>query len=110
MAANFAAIAIRFMAESERTNFQRPVKHAADTVGRLWIMIAGNPDPLAPPLQRTQITAIVVTQAARAAAVMETVAERHNTAWCIVSSQMRQARECRSRIVRRQQLATRGKA
>src|SRR5262245_7939451 len=110
MAADFAAIAIRFMAESQRTNFQSPVKHAADTVDGLWIMIAGNPDPLAAPLQRTQISAIVVTQTARAAAVMETVAERHNTARPIVGSQMRHARECRGRIVRRKQLATRGKA
>src|SRR5262245_15552847 len=110
MAANFAGIAIRFMAESQRTNFQSPVKHAANTVRRLWIMIAGNPDPLAAPLHRTQIASIVVTQAARPAAVMETVAERHDTARRKVSGQMRQARECRGRIIRRKQLATRGKA
>src|SRR6478609_2480946 len=72
-------------------------------------MIAGDPDPFAAALQRTQRVAVAIPQPRRAAAVMKAVAERHDAAWRVVRNQMRQPRECCRGIVRRKQLPTRGK-
>ena len=86
MTADFAGITVRFVAESQGANFQLPVKRATDTTDRFWIMIARNPNPVAAPLERAQIVAIAVTEPTWATAVVETIAESYDAAWCIVCS------------------------
>ena len=53
-------------------------KHAADADGRIGIVVAGDPDPVAAALQRRKRVAILVGQALRPVAVMEAVAEREH--------------------------------
>ena len=53
---------------------------AADALGRLGIVIAGDPDPVAAALQAAQRRAVGVGEARRAAAVVEAVAERDHHA------------------------------
>src|SRR5882757_11547637 len=54
--------------------------HAAEIAGERGIVIAGNPDPVAPRLQRRERVAIPCGQPAMGGAVMKTVAERDHHA------------------------------
>ena len=58
MAADFAGGAGRQMTEGQRAERQRFLEHAADAVGRLGIVIAGDPDPVAAALQSMQALAV----------------------------------------------------
>ena len=77
---------------------------------RLGIVIAGEPDPVTPALQRMQIVVVFARQPRRPAAVMETVAERDHDARRVMRDETGKARQRRRRVVRRQQLPARGKA
>ena len=66
----------RFVTERQRAERQGLGKPAADIVGRIGIVIAGDPQPVAAALQRFEPGAADVAHARRSAAVMKTVAQR----------------------------------
>ena len=71
------------------------MERAADILGRLRIVIAGDPDPLAAALKRAKTLAVAIEQPRRAAAVMKTVAQRGDEARRILRDQARQPRQSR---------------
>src|SRR5947209_5866978 len=71
----------RLMAQMQRANFERRQALAAGVNGNVWIVIAGNPDPIASGLQRRERRMIGTSHALRPAIVMKTVAERDDAAW-----------------------------
>ncbi len=80
---------------------------AADASGRTGIVIAGDPQPVAPALQSRERGAVGLRHARCTAAVMKAVAERNHEPRRIARNQMRQAPERRRRVVGRQQHAAR---
>ena len=85
-------------------------KPPADAFGRIGIVVAGDPDPVAAALQASQRGAVGVGEPRRAAAVMEAVAERDHHARRIARDQRAEPRQRRRRVVGRQQHAARGEA
>ena len=108
MAGDLARNAARQMAEGQRADRQFGDKAAADIGGGFGIVIAGDPDPVAAALQGVQGAAVAVGKPRRTAAVMETVAQRHDDARRVVRDQPGEARQCGGAVVRRQQLPARG--
>ena len=76
MAADFAGRAARQVTEGQRTDRKFAAEGSADALGRVRIMIAGDPDPFAAALQPTQSVTVAIAQPRRPAAIMEAVAER----------------------------------
>ena len=111
MAGDLAAGALgRLVAEGERAERERRQEPPADAVGRIGIVVAGDPDPVAAALQAAQRRAVGVGEPRRPAAVVETVAERDHRARRVARDQPRQPRQRRRGVVRRQQHAARGEA
>ena len=110
MTADFTGCVARQVTEGQRTQGQAVSVRAPDTVRRFGIVIAGEPDPLAAALHAAQAFAIAIAMPRRAAAVVKTVAECHDTARPVIRNQMRQTSQRARGVVGRQQLPTRGKA
>ena len=98
----------RLVAKRQPAKRQPVGETAADIVGRIGIVIAGKPDPVAAALQGHQRAAAVVGHARRTTAVVKAVAQRHDKARRIALDQPRQPRQGRRRIVGRQQHAAGG--
>ena len=64
--------------EGQRADGEHTGKAAADTVGRIRVVIAGDPDPIAPALERSKRGAIRGCQARGTGAVVKAVAERNH--------------------------------
>src|SRR5215475_1549596 len=95
MTTDFTGFAARQVTERQRSDSQRISKAAPDTVCRLRIMIAGNPDPFTAALHDAQAFAIACTEPGWTATVVEAIAECHDAARRIVSNQMRQVSQSR---------------
>src|SRR5262245_34945407 len=108
MATDFAGTAFRFMTEHQRTYFQRFLEYATDSFGRLGVVIAGNPNPVASALQPCKRVTVLIAQPCRAAAVMKAVTERDDTARGMVRDQGRQICERTRGVIRGKHLATGG--
>ena len=74
-------------------------------VGRLGIVVAGDPDPVAPALQRGERGAVRRREPRRPVAVVEIVAQRDDDARRIVRDQPREPRQRFGGVVGRQQHA-----
>ena len=81
---------------------------AADAVGQVGIVIAGDPDPVAAALEQGERRTIAAAHARRSMTVMKAVAQRDDKTRHIALDQARQPRQRRRRIVRRQQHAALG--
>jgi hypothetical protein len=93
--------------ESQCAEGERFGASAADAVGQIGIVIAGDPDPVATLLQRLEHAAVAGCHAQRSAVVMKAVAERDQEARGVTFDQAREPRQrCRG-IERRQQHAAR---
>ena len=77
------------MPEGERADAECMRERAADLVGRIGIVVAGNPDPLPPALQFRQCRAVVIHQARGAVAIMKAVAEGYDGARRIARDELR---------------------
>src|SRR5215468_4696441 len=71
----FTRIAPELMAERQRTDGERCGERTADAVGRLGIVIAGDPHPFARALQRSERGAVLRRKPRRPVAVVKIVAE-----------------------------------
>src|SRR5215472_5314713 len=71
---------LRLVAKDDRVASERRRKAAADAGARLRIVIAGDPDPVAPALQGPQGREVARSDARRSFAIMEAVAERDHQA------------------------------
>src|SRR3954453_14015729 len=98
------------VAKNQRADRERTAKAAADTVGRVGVVISGDPDPIAPTLQPRERRAIGGPDAGGALAVMKAVAERYHQTWSKACNYECYSRQGRCGIIRRQQHATHGKA
>ncbi len=98
MAGDFTRSAGRLVTERNRANSNFMSDHAAEIGRQRGIVIARNPDPVAPRLQRRDRVA-----------VMKAVAERNHHARIMPRDHGGEAAECRHRIVGRQQHAAGGK-
>ncbi len=105
MAGDLASLALRFMPEGERPDRDCGREHAADTDGRIGIVVAGDPEPVAALLQGADRFAIFGTQPPRAVAIVETVAEREYRARPVAHDRFAKPRQRRRRVVGRQQRA-----
>src|SRR3974377_1318502 len=86
------------------------VNAAWNSRGRFRIVVAGDPDPGAPSLQRRDVVTVAARQPRRTVAVLEAVPERGHAARRITCDQLADARHGRGRVVRWQQLSARGEA
>ena len=84
------------------------MKYATDPVGGLGIVVARNPNPVAPALQLCQIVTIRIAQSRWSTNIVKTVAERDNAPWRIIRYQVRQARKRTRGIVGGKHLAACG--
>ncbi len=100
----------RLMTECQGTNRQHCMEAATDAVGRFRVVIAGDPDPLAPSLERGQRGAVRRRDPPGSVSVVETVAERDHHARRIAGDESRDPRERPARIIWRQQDAARREA
>ena len=107
MSSNFACCSGRLVPKRDRPNRDFGGDHAAEIGRQRGVVIARNPDPVAPYLQRRQRIAVRFGQPLMGGAVMKTVAERDHHARVVPRDDSREATECRHRIVRRQQHAAR---
>ena len=87
VAGDFAVGAGRLVAEHERADRERGGRRSAQPGGRLGIVVAGDPDPVAPALERAQYRAVRVGEPRRAPAVVEAVAERDHGARRVAGEQ-----------------------
>jgi hypothetical protein len=94
--------------DSSDRGFRRD--HAAETGRQFRIVIAGDPDPVAPRLQRAERLAISSGQPLMRAAIMKTVAERDHDPRIMPHDHGRQTSQRGGGIVGRQQDATGGEA
>ena len=78
MAADLADGAGRQMAKGQSIERQRFGECSTNARGWLGVMIAGDPDPVAPALKTEQVVTIVGGKPRRAAAIVEAVAERQH--------------------------------
>jgi hypothetical protein len=83
--------------------------NAAEIGRQRWIVIAGNPDPVAPGLHRRERIAVVARQPLMRAAVVEAVAERNHHARIVPRDDSRKPAQRRHRVIGRQQHAASGK-
>ena len=98
------------MAERERPDGDGRGECPADAVGRIGIVVAGDPDPVAAVLERRDRGAVRHGEARGTAAVMEAVAERDHASRRITHDQPREPGERRRGVIGRQQRAAPRKA
>ena len=110
MAGDFAGGSGRLMAKRDRADRDFAGDHAAEIGRQRRIVIARNPDPVAPYLHRSQRLAVRLRQPVMGVAVMKTVAERDHHARVVAGNDGGKPAQRRHRIVWRQQHAARGKA
>ena len=103
-----AGIGRRLVAKHQRAERQNVGETAADAVGEIGIVIAGDPDPVAAALEQGERRTIAAAHARRSMIVMKAVAQRDDKTRRIALDQARQPRQRRRRIVRRQQHAALG--
>src|SRR5262245_52466071 len=96
---------LRRMAEHQWPDPEHRRRYAAEIAYRLGIVIAGDPDPVTPALERAEHGAIVVRHALRSLAVVETVAEGDHEIRRIARHQRTELGQRRRRVVGRQQHA-----
>src|SRR5947209_12499413 len=90
----------RLVPQMQWANVERWQTLAPDVGGNVWIVIAGNPDPLAPRLQRGKRGMIRRGHALRSAIVVKAVAERDDASRRPARDERSQTRQRRRRIVR----------
>ena len=100
----------RLVAERQSPDAQGRGEGPADPVGRIGVVVAGDPQPVASALQRGERRAIRRRKPRRPLAVVETVAQRHDDARRMAGDQSREPRQRCGRVVGRQQHAARGEA
>ena len=110
VARHLAVSRCRLMPKRQRADGKRRGKGAADTAGGFGVVVAGNPEPVAPTLQRRERGAVGVGEAIRPFAVMEAVAERDDAARRVAHNEAFQPRQGRRRVIGRQQDAASGQA
>ena len=107
---DLAFCAGRRMTKGQRADRQRSAEAAADTVGRIGIVVAGDPDPITPALEGGERRAIARRDPVRAIAVVEAVAQRDHHAWRVAGDEEREPCQGRRGIIGREQHAARGEA
>ncbi len=102
MAGDFTRNAGRLVTERNRPDRNFMSDHAAEIGRQRGIVIARNPDPVAPRLQRRDRVAVRRRQPAMGVAVMKAVAERNHHARIVPRDHCSEPAKCRHRIVGRQ--------
>ena len=110
MAGDFARRAGRLVAERDRPDRDFARDHAAEIGRQRRIVIARNPDPVAPRLHRRERVAVGRGQPLMRVAVVKAVAERDHHARIVPRDDGGKPAQRRHGIVGRQQHAARGKA
>ena len=110
VAGDFAGRPGRLVTKHDRADRDFAGDHAAEIGRQRGIVIARNPDPVAPRLQRRDGVAVRRGQPVMGVAVVKTVAERDHHARIMPRDHGGEAAERRHRVIGRQQHAARGKA
>ena len=110
MAGDFARRAGRLMAERDRADRDFARDHAAEIGRQRRIVIARDPDPVAPRLHRRERLAVGRRQTLMGVAIVKTVAERDHHARIVPRDHGGEPAERRHGVVGRQQHAARGEA
>jgi uncharacterized protein (TIGR02186 family) len=101
---------VRLVPERHRADRSVVLKDAADSGGRVRIMVAGDPDPLASALKRAQTASVIVAETGRAGSIVKAVAKTNHLFRLITCDDLAEPRERRTGVVRRQKLSGSRKA
>src|SRR5579875_106674 len=110
MSGDLACGAGRMMAEGQASERQRRVECTVNVGAGDWIVVTGEPQPVATPLQGAQLPTIVDPEPRCAIAVMETVAQGDDDAWHVARDQMGKPRQGCGCVIGRQKPAAGGKS
>ena len=91
----------RLVTKGNGPDRQRIGETAADIPRQIRIVIARDPDPVAPALQPLELDTVEVAHAQRPVIIVEAVAERDHDTWRIMLDQPRQSPQGRGGVVRR---------
>ena len=100
--------ALRHVAEHQRANRQGRGEASAHLVRRVGIVVAGDPEPVAPALQGGERGAVLVGEPCGSFAIVEAVAQRDNRPRRVSLNDGRQSLKCLGGIIGRQQHAAGG--
>jgi len=109
MAGDFARAFLRhrLVAKQQRTKRQRFGKNAANAIGRIRVVVAGDPDPVATALKLHKFGAIGGSEARRSALIVEIVSERDDDAHGVARQYSGKPLKGRCGVIGRQQNASR---
>ncbi len=110
LADRLAEFCNKVQAKAARADSDFGGDHTSEIGRQRGVVVARNPDPVAPHLQRRERIAVGFGQPLMGGAVMKTVAECNHHARVVPRDDSGKATECRHRIVRRQQHAARREA